>query len=899
MLSKLRRRIAGWLVLRTLVAALAAMGGTALLFILADAALDLPEGIRATAWAAVGLAVLVVVAFGVRAGRRLTEGFVARLFERNNPALGNRLINAVQLAAAPAKTPIEEAFRRKAVALGAESAARLKAWPVVRSGLRAVCVALGGVAAAVALLALVEGELLRAVLPRFLDPHGDHPPFSRLKIEVTPQQAEVLYGGQLEVRATTSGRPVDKLWLIARSGTNVTRTMMFLAPDKSYFQTLANLREQTEFYVTDGSARSRRFPITIRYTPQITLVEVTTTFPEYTGRAAKTAKLTDEVQALPQGTRIRFRVASNRPLKSGTLSLTPVLGGRTEEVALEPEAQPNIVSGEFTLNEPTAFQLSIRDVGGLGCAEPQRGRFNILPDEKPRLFVLEPGRDAVATPSIHIPVKVEASDDYGVTRVLWLRGHNRSIERPFRMPLKLESSPTRVEAVAVLELDQLGVRPGDVIDYYFEAADNYPAGPNVTISRPFRLEIISEEQYAAILRQAAARKALFEPYFRLDAWLKRLAERSRSLAAQDPSDAATREEAEALAAELAKYEQELGKLLQSPIMFDVEQAFRTSLVAQHTGIQRAQSRLRQALKSGSLDDRLLKEVGEQLTELARREDEEIHQPAQQIASVVQVLARADAFVKLARQQAVLAQLLRRFPEKTEPLSRMEQMEVQELAHQQRRIGEALRLWLEQLPELVAKVPADPEYDRLRNDVAVFIKAVEEAGIESDLEGAAGALDTPDTLMGYALALSAAEKMDRLIARCEAMSDVGEQALEARFRPTLSKPGVGSTLQQILTAVGVGSGDGGRDGYGLFNENVGLYGPGMQLAGEQAGGRGGAGRAGGRGAAQISGDALDDGIRPPDATARVRLQRDAKFPLRYREIVGEYFRAIAESQEGVP
>ncbi len=80
------------------------------------------------------------------------------------------------------------------------------------------------------------------------------------------------------------------------------------------------------------------------------------------------------------------------------------------------------------------------------------------------------------------------------------------------MKLVLKGGAQSVEAVGAFELGKLGLRPGDVIEYYFEAADNYPQGPNVALSRPFRLQIISREQYEAILRQAAARKALFEPY---------------------------------------------------------------------------------------------------------------------------------------------------------------------------------------------------------------------------------------------------------------------------------------------------------------------------------------------------------------------------------------------------
>src|SRR5204862_438631 len=169
------------------------------------------------------------------------------------------------------------------------------------------------------------------------------------------------------------------------------------------------------------------------------------------------------------------------------------------------------------------------------------------PDERPRLVVLELGRNAVVTPSVRIPVKVQAQDDYGVTRVAWLRGHNRSIERPLNLKLTLKEGARSVESVGALELDKLGVRPGDVIDYYFEAADNYPKGPNVALSRMYRLEIISDEQYKEILKQAAARKALFEPYFKMGAWLRRLAEHSRGAQSKaEKTDPSARDEANAL-----------------------------------------------------------------------------------------------------------------------------------------------------------------------------------------------------------------------------------------------------------------------------------------------------------------------------------------------------------------
>jgi hypothetical protein len=896
-LTGLRARLLGWLTLRTLLLLAGLAAAAAIGYLLLDAAIDLSDDSRAFAPWTLGILALLICATGLVNLQRLSDLRVAKRFESLETSLGNRLTNAVQLSVKKGESHVEEFLREEAVALGKKSAANLKTWHVARQGIQiafVVCL----VSAGVWIFVLSSArEMFDAVAPRFLDPRGDHPPYSRLKIQVTPKNAEVLYGSQLEIKATARGKPADKLWLVAKTGTNQTRTLMFLAPDKSFFQTLANLREPTEFFVTDGAARSFRYPIKIRYTPQITLVEVTTEFPAYTSKPVRTGKLTEEIQALPEGTKISFRVASNRPLKEGALELTPVLGGKKSSVRLQPGGQSNIVSGSFTLNEPTLFNISVSDVGGLSSGETRKGRFNISPDERPHLFVLEPGRDAVATPTIAIPVHVQATDDYAVSRVVWLRGFNRSIERPFNMKVALKNGPQSVDASGSFALNKLGVRPGDVIEYYFEAADNYPKGPNLTLSKLYRLQIISEEQYQQILRQAAARKALFEPYFQLNAWLRRMAEHARNLESKADSSASAdkkslADDAKDLADDLEKFQEELGKLLDEALMFDVEKAFRETLVAQHTQVGQMANMLKQLAANGQVTSDKLKEITDQLNAMSATDEEDVDQPAQQIATVARLMARADTFVKLAQQEATIARLLQRFNEQTNGLSRVEQMELQELAHQQRRVQEEMRKLLSALDDSLAELPADAQYDPLRTDVTNFVAAVAEAKIEQDLGDASKVLADLDASTGFILAKSAAEKMDKLIGKCNGMQQQGKQCM--RFKPKLQNA-MGNTLEQILAAMGAGNNGSGQNGFSMFNDDVGLYGPNAERAGQQTGGRGSKPGSGGRRTERVASDNNDPGVKGPDAPGRVRLQPDAKFPLRYRDLVGDYFRAIAESE----
>ena len=244
-LDKLRSRLAGWMALRSALAAAALLGVLTLAAAMADAAVDLPEAARVATPVALGAAVFGVLLAGIVSWRRLTEMVLARALERKDPALGNRLTNAVDLARKTGDSPVQEFLRREAVEMGRRSAAEIPARQFMgRSVPRVLLILLCSLLAWAALL-LAAPDLVQAVLPRFLDARGDHPPFSRLIIAVNPGAASILYGGQLEVRATACGRPVDKLFLVQRTGTREARAIMFLAPDKSFFQTLANLREST------------------------------------------------------------------------------------------------------------------------------------------------------------------------------------------------------------------------------------------------------------------------------------------------------------------------------------------------------------------------------------------------------------------------------------------------------------------------------------------------------------------------------------------------------------------------------------------------------------------------------------------------------------------------------
>jgi len=955
--ARLKVRVAGALVARTALVLGIAAGGAALGALLADATVVLPLGARiATPWLlACGAAAIAV--WGAARVRRLSDLRVARRFEGAYPELGTAMTNAVQLAAPPPGargTPVETVLRARAVELGHKAASGVRTWPVERARVLALSAALLATALAWSGVWAGWGDVLRAVFPRFLDPRGDHPPYSRLSFEVEPGDSEVAYGGQLEVRVRASGRPVEKLWLVSRdlddkdagpapshnAGRDL-RATMFVAPDGSYFQTLANLRRPMRYWVTDGRARSHRFSIGVRYTPRITMAECAVKFPEYMRRKPKKHKLLGHatpkegseagarstVEAgefrIPLESRVTFRIASNRPLAGGALVLTPVLGGKRREVELAAETAclradthrqegGSVVSGEIEFTGAAAFSLSVTDVSGLASTRRVCGRFMVEPDERPRIWVVEPGKNAVATPEVKIPVRVRAEDDHSVERIVWFRSHNGSVERPHDMALKpgVRGAPRKAclradthrqaEAESALDMADLGVRPGDAIEYFFEAVDNSPRGPNLATSRVFRIEIISVEEYKRLLKMMAARRALFEAQSRLGDWLRRLSERGddlRKLAeAGDPGKAM--KEARRLAKDLAEYRKELAGVLKQPDLFDVDPFLKDALRKQQRELKRLAEELDRAMEAG--DAGAVADAAGRLAALSRYERQAVAEPVRHVRSVVDVLARASAFARLTAEQRRIVRMAERFKEARKDLTRLERMELQDLAHAEGRVRDGIRKIVDDLPGLIELVPDDAEYDDLRRTATDFVAAVAEAGIVADLGAASDLFAEPDGPTARAMAAKALEKMEKLVAK--APSGQGSTpGFRSVFQPSLADA-MSSSVGQILSAMGMGSGSGGggSGGYGMFAGDVALYGPAAMLGGSgELGGSGGAGRGeglGGRGAGlrRDATDAADPALSGPNTRAGARLETEPRFPLRYRQLVGEYFRVVAES-----
>ncbi|MGD1083130.1 MAG: hypothetical protein ABSA47_00100 [Verrucomicrobiota bacterium] len=440
--------------------------------------------------------------------RRNRLEHIARFLETRDPALGSRLINFLQLGRQtqdPSLAPATRELARQAVddyagGLREVPMERLARTEALGRQLRRAAWALLGLAAVLALVFRVSA----VEIARFADPFGDHPPYSFTHLQILqpgPAGTNVLYDKGLVVKVKATGHQPKEVLLTAFPPGR--RDQAFTLPmfDKTgagYDQLLDNIHSELVVFAhtKDNVTESKQARIGVTLTPQLEKMFVRVAPPEYTGIKPEESPYSfKSVQAL-EGGELRFRIASNRPLREGSLDLTSG-DAPPQHVALVKSADKE-VSGSFIAAESGRMRFSITDTDGLASQGDCEGALTVTRDLPPEVRLANPDKDAFVAMDFKLQAVVEAGDDYGLRQVRLHRGLNGVFSAPKTFSYTNIVRDTR--ETFDFQFADLGVQPGDVVSLFAEALDTAPQ-PHLSRSQTVRLQVISVEDYNNFLRE--------------------------------------------------------------------------------------------------------------------------------------------------------------------------------------------------------------------------------------------------------------------------------------------------------------------------------------------------------------------------------------------------------------
>lgn len=449
----------------------------------------------------------------------------ARFIEHNLPTVRNDLINAVLLSrddqqASPELVQAaiyESSLRAQKESLEKSISYRpLKQWSVAAA------------AATLTILlftALAPGMLHRGLVAVF-QPTAYVPAVNRIELlELTPGDATIFAEQDVAVTARIRnelGKQVDGRLLLDGQAERPLiageRHSVFTCP-------LGKCQQTFRYAVAIGDSRwpadKPWYTVEVLTRVDIEGLDLTFEYPPYTGLKAQTvANAAGPINA-PVGTQVKLTLRLSAAVPSVVLDVE----GAAPQKMTAPMAADRTFTGTMTIVKDGNYRLLIKDAQNRtlqqapsidgGAAAPDiltpAGRSEIkgyypihaMPDPPPQVEFLAPNRDITAAPGGKVPMRIKASDKYGLSDVQVLLGPEKPAGA--EKPVHRKDFPGRNAPEAVVEYEYTvpADLPDDgsaVLTYFATATDNRimdgAAGPQTTTSRRFKITVQNARKVA-------------------------------------------------------------------------------------------------------------------------------------------------------------------------------------------------------------------------------------------------------------------------------------------------------------------------------------------------------------------------------------------------------------------
>lgn len=459
-------------------------GAVILCGVVAAAAADywvlLPRAVRWLAWIALAMVAGLAVRQFLRRWRRPTSMKEAALeLEAAAPQAGCEVSTAAEYLSGQ-RTPAQDYESELVGALEQRAAAVLQqtALPYSRRIRTPAVVAGTGLVALLGFWLVVPSA--GTALKRTVTPWSSAA-FSQ--VEVSPGSVELPVGQDLVVTNVFRGRVPSQATLAWREGgrTEWSQATLRREADGTFRHAFKNVSQSLVYRVSGSDAVSAEFAVTAYVPPAVKDLRIGVTPPAYTG--LKTAEFGSPDLSVVRGSTTRIKLTATTILKKARLHFT-------NDTVLELSTAPgDWWTAELPVPRDATYRIELTDAAGHRSTDQTWHTLTAIADEAPKVAILEPGGDLRSAGTNTIPLKIIASDDFGLAevRVIYHR-----LGDPERTAILKPQFSTNHEARAeyALNLAELDLRDYQIVAYHAEATDNNTYdGPGVGRSPVYFIEI--------------------------------------------------------------------------------------------------------------------------------------------------------------------------------------------------------------------------------------------------------------------------------------------------------------------------------------------------------------------------------------------------------------------------
>ena len=447
-----------------------------------------------------GLAGLLFHFFIKPLKRQVSDASVALYLEEHEPNLRSIILSAVD-AKRSAETDLSPQLVSRLVEQSLDACQQVNfGQGVERQKLRQAAFKPGLALLFIIGLITFPPEFLRNGVPVLLMPWADSGEYSPYRLELSPGDIEIARGSDQLVSARVIGFEVDQAILFASDddGASWRQITMTSGADVGLYESfLFDLIANVDYFVKAEGLQSETFRIEVADIPAISDISLRYNFPPYTMLEPKITQGSGDIAAL-RGTRVEVRIKPTIAIPGGELVLND-----GETIDLVKHGEQNWVA-DITVDKSTSYKVALQRASGkIGDASPEF-RINALDDKHPIISIRSPGRDVKVSIIEEAIMKIRAQDDQGLANLEIVLSVNGEDEQKINLMQGQDSNSAngRIDAEHTLFLENLGLRPGDLISYYAQAKDRaQTVGSRTATSdifffqvRPFKTDYYQSDQ---------------------------------------------------------------------------------------------------------------------------------------------------------------------------------------------------------------------------------------------------------------------------------------------------------------------------------------------------------------------------------------------------------------------
>jgi len=424
--------------------------------------------------------------------RRINPVYVAPPIEQSRPTLKNGLINFLLLRRH--RQAIPEVITHEIERHAAGQLADISPEDVVdRRRATWLCYVLTAMVAIGGVYHVVSPKSPLTSVLRVLMPFSGRSAPTRVRFDdIQPGNLVEFEGQHVAVSAEVHGLRGDEtptLYFTTADRQSVDQAIPMAVPQGRYRHeaTLppdsSGLRQNLTYYLAAGDFRSPPFAITVQTAPTILVESVEYAYPDYTGLPPRTVRQQGDLRAI-EGTVVTIHAKANTPIDHAEIDLG-CRGLRRVRMTAS-RVDDRRASGHFTLrvnpDDPTlpehdCYQLRYTDVAGREDRRPIRHQIEVIADLPPEVRLVNPPAERIRLPVNGVlPLAVHAEDPDFALREVAVRAVRGDRSLPIRPLLRtVAPSPPHqgpFEGVCRIKPAELGLKPGDEVVYWAEAADN-------------------------------------------------------------------------------------------------------------------------------------------------------------------------------------------------------------------------------------------------------------------------------------------------------------------------------------------------------------------------------------------------------------------------------------------